>query len=81
MPVWKVRAKRWYPRKETEQNAVQPPKRKQARVPNSWEDSGFGNITVPVEADSAEEAEQKALNSEYVEELRDMPTYQMKTIK
>jgi len=87
MTTYLVRAVAWYPRKtpDWEEDLVDRPKRPSPTPPRRWCDTTRSghcrNLTIPVEAESAEEAERKAAESKYVEELRDIRTTRMETIK
>lgn len=89
MSVWIVRAVAWYPRKPYNPTGKEPlvdrPKRPNPTPPKRWCVTSRGgpsrNLEIPVEAHNAEAAERLAKRSKYVEELRDIPTTKMQTLK
>jgi len=85
MTLWLVRAVAWYPRYCDDEEMYDRPKRPSPTLPRRWCDTTRAgpsrNYTVPVEAETKAEAEQKVLDDGRFEKLRDKPTTRMETVK
>jgi hypothetical protein len=80
--IWLVRAIAWYPRKTYQSNnenkspKVDRPKRPKPTIPLKWcdnENRPCRNLTIPVAAETKEEAKSKVRKKDCVEKLRDKP--------